>query len=145
MYCRNHGYTAIRHYNEDGSYSETNFNRPSFQRMIADIEAGKVKCVITKDDCVIIERKHRKPQKNAGFVVSVLFFDPKQRITKAQGGARRVECPQSNRARLHRAGIAVGEIQRPVSALFFASADWYIGVYPAPPRGLGYTPFFFFP
>ena len=25
--------------------------------------------------------------------------------------------------------------------LFFVSADGYIGVYPAPPRGTGYTPF----
>jgi len=30
-------------------YLTSAFNRPSFQRMIADIEAGKVKCVITKD------------------------------------------------------------------------------------------------
>ena len=29
--------------------SGKDFNRPSFQRMIADIEAGKVGCVVTKD------------------------------------------------------------------------------------------------
>ena len=33
----------------DDGYTGRNFNRPSFQRMIADIEAGKVKCVVTKD------------------------------------------------------------------------------------------------
>ena len=27
----------------------TNFDRPSFQRMIEDIEAGKINCVVTKD------------------------------------------------------------------------------------------------
>ena len=42
-YCRDHGYTAIRHYDEDDGYSGTNFNRPGFQRMLADIKAGKIK------------------------------------------------------------------------------------------------------
>lgn len=48
-YCRDHGYTAIRHYDEDDGYSGTNFNRPGFQRMLADIKAGKIKRVIVKD------------------------------------------------------------------------------------------------
>ena len=36
-------------YYVDEGYTGRNFNRPSFQRMIADIEAGKIGCVITKD------------------------------------------------------------------------------------------------
>lgn len=48
-YCRDHGITAYRHYDEDDGYSGTNFNRPGFQRMLADIKAGKIKRVIVKD------------------------------------------------------------------------------------------------
>ena len=33
----------------DDGYSGTTFNRPSFQRLIADIEDGKVNCVVVKD------------------------------------------------------------------------------------------------
>lgn len=36
-------------YYVDDGYSGRNFNRHSFQSMIADIKAGKIGCVITKD------------------------------------------------------------------------------------------------
>lgn len=42
------GIHSYKFYVDDG-YSGTNFNRPSFQQMIGDIEAGHVDCVITKD------------------------------------------------------------------------------------------------
>ena len=38
----------VDEYIDDG-YSGTNFNRPNFQRMISDIEAGRINCVVVKD------------------------------------------------------------------------------------------------
>ena len=47
-YCRDHGITNYKIYKDDG-YSGTSFNRPGFQEMLADIEAGLVGTVIVKD------------------------------------------------------------------------------------------------
>ena len=47
-YALEHGWTNYRFYIDDG-ISGTTFNRPGFQEMIADIEAGVVKRVIIKD------------------------------------------------------------------------------------------------
>lgn len=48
-FCARHPeFTVIGDYSDDG-YTGTNFNRPAFARMIADIEAGKIDCVIVKD------------------------------------------------------------------------------------------------
>lgn len=48
-YCKHHPeFQVIDHYSDDG-YTGTNFNRPAFQRMLKDIESGKINCVIVKD------------------------------------------------------------------------------------------------
>ena len=47
-FVRQHRLTVYDTYIDDG-WSGTNFDRPDFQRMIADIEAKKVNMVITKD------------------------------------------------------------------------------------------------
>ena len=47
-YAAEHGFPVYDEYCDDG-WSGTNFDRPDFKRMIADIEARKVNLVITKD------------------------------------------------------------------------------------------------
>lgn len=47
-YARENNLHVVGEYVDDG-WSGTNYDRPSFQRMIDDIEDGKINCVVTKD------------------------------------------------------------------------------------------------
>ena len=47
-YAKEHGFANCEFYVDDG-FSGTNFNRPDFQRMMADAEEGKISTVIVKD------------------------------------------------------------------------------------------------
>lgn len=47
-YARQHGMRNIRHFSDDG-YSGTNFNRPGFNALLEEIEAGHVAVLIVKD------------------------------------------------------------------------------------------------
>jgi len=47
-YCQQNGIRIVDYYIDDGVSGST-FDRPNFQRMIADIEAGKVNTVVVKD------------------------------------------------------------------------------------------------
>lgn len=47
-YAKQHGFTSLKWYTDDG-FSGANFDRPGFQEMLSDIEAGKIGTVIVKD------------------------------------------------------------------------------------------------
>ena len=47
-YAKEHGFVNCEFYVDDG-FSGTNFNRPDFQRMMADADEGKISTVIVKD------------------------------------------------------------------------------------------------
>jgi len=47
-YVRDNGWSVYGCYIDDG-HTGTNFSRPDFQRMIEDIEAGKINLVAVKD------------------------------------------------------------------------------------------------
>lgn len=57
----------------DDGYSGTNFERPSFERLLEKIKNGAINCVIVKDDCVIIEPT-QKDLENQGFVAGSICF-----------------------------------------------------------------------
>ena len=66
-YAIEQGFTNLRHYTDDG-WSGTNFDRPDWKRMLADIEDGIVGCVIVKD-MSRIGRNYLE----VGFYTEVLF------------------------------------------------------------------------
>lgn len=66
-YATEQGFTNLRHYTDDG-WSGTNFDRPDWKRMLADIEKGIVGCVIVKD-MSRIGRNYLE----VGFYTEVLF------------------------------------------------------------------------
>ena len=47
-YARQHRFKNLQFFVDDG-WSGTNFDRPQFKRMMEEIEAGNINCVITKD------------------------------------------------------------------------------------------------
>lgn len=57
----------------DDGYTGSNFDRPAFQKMMEAVKAGKINCIVVKDDCVIIEPT-QKDLENQGFVAGSICF-----------------------------------------------------------------------
>jgi hypothetical protein len=55
-YAKDNGWVVFDYYVDDG-YTGTNYNRPGFQRMIEDIEAGKINLVVVKEAYVKLKLK----------------------------------------------------------------------------------------
>ena len=72
-YASENGFYNISYYIDDG-YSGTNFERPGFERLVKDIENGKIGIVITKD----LSRLGRDYLKT-GFYTEVFFPNNKIR------------------------------------------------------------------
>ena len=66
-YARKNGFINIKHYTDDG-YTGRNFNRPGFQAMLADAEAGKVSTIIVKD-----MSRFGRNYLQVGFYTEILF------------------------------------------------------------------------
>ena len=66
-YARRNGFENIRHFTDDG-FSGVNFNRPGFQSLIKEVEAGNVGTLIVKD----MSRLGRN-YLQVGFYTEILF------------------------------------------------------------------------
>ena len=66
-YAKRNGFGNIRHFTDDG-FSGVNFNRPGFQALIKEVEAGNVATIIVKD----MSRLGRN-YLQVGFYTEVLF------------------------------------------------------------------------
>ena len=84
-YARQNGFRHIQHFSDDG-YSGTNFNRPSFSNMMAEVEAGNVTTIIVKD---LSRFGHNYLQ--VGMYTEILFPDkePQQAAGRSQGRSGR--------------------------------------------------------
>ncbi|MCD8337518.1 MAG: recombinase family protein [Lachnospiraceae bacterium] len=57
----------------DNGFSGTNFERPEFLRMMEDVRKGKIRCIVVKDACVIIEPTRKGPFDRLSWLGSICF------------------------------------------------------------------------
>lgn len=68
-YAARNGFGQIRHFTDDG-YTGRNFNRPGFQAMLAEVEAGNIGTIIVKD-----MSRFGRNYLQVGFYTEILFPD----------------------------------------------------------------------
>ncbi|MBQ9349357.1 MAG: recombinase family protein, partial [Oscillibacter sp.] len=84
-YAVQHGFTNICHYTDDG-YSGGNFERPGWKRLIADIKAGKIGCVIAKDmSCIGRDYLH------VGIYTEIMFREKGVRFIAVANGVDSID------------------------------------------------------
>ena len=96
-YARHHGLRNIRHFWDDG-YTGTNFNRPGFNALLSEIEAGHVATLIVKD----LSRFGRN-YLQVGYYTEVVF--PKK-------GVRFIAINNCNRAQLYTVPVQLRSCRR---------------------------------
>ena len=79
-YAKEQGFSNLVHYTDNG-WPGTNFERPDWKRLLADIEDGKVDCVIVKD-MSRIGRNYLQ----VGFYTEVLFREKGVRFIAISNG-----------------------------------------------------------
>ena len=57
----------------DNGHTGTNFERPAVQELLTMVQAGKIDCIIVKDDCVILELNSESPENTGLCDVSSVF------------------------------------------------------------------------
>ena len=79
-YARRNGLGNIIHFTDDG-YSGVNFNRPGFQSLIAEVEAGKIGTIIVKD-----MSRFGRNYLQVGFYTEVMFPQKNVRFIAINNG-----------------------------------------------------------
>ena len=88
-YAAQNGFKNIRHYTDDG-FSGGNFERPSWKRMVSDIQAGLIGTVIVKD----MSRVGRD-YLQTGFYTEVLFKQQSVRFIAVSNGVDSADASSS--------------------------------------------------
>ena len=84
-FARKSGMTNIKHFTDDG-YTGRNFNRPGFQAMLAEAEAGKIGTIIVKD-----MSRFGRNYLEVGFYTEILF--PKKQVRQGHQQQDKVHLP----------------------------------------------------